>query len=43
MDKPKSSDTGYSRNMIDFPVSKEERVLVHILATKFHTKSAIDS
>jgi hypothetical protein len=43
MDKAKSSETGYSRNMLDFPVNKEERVLMHILATKFHIESAIDS
>ena len=43
MDKDKSSETGYSGNMLDFPMHKEERVLAHILVTKFHTKSAIDS
>jgi hypothetical protein len=43
MDKAKSSETGYSGNMLDFPANKEERVLAHILATKFHTESAIDS
>jgi hypothetical protein len=43
MDKDKSSETGYSSNMLEFPANKEERVLAHILATKFHTKPAIDS
>jgi hypothetical protein len=43
MDKAKSSETGYSRNMLDFPVNKEERVLAHILETKFHIDLAIDS
>ena len=43
MDKAKSSEIGYSGNMLDFPANKEERVLAHILATKFHTESAIDS
>jgi hypothetical protein len=43
MDKAKSSETGYSGNMLDFPANKEERVLVHILATKFHTETTIDS
>jgi hypothetical protein len=42
MDKAKSSETGYSSNILDFPASKEERVLAHILATNFHTKPAID-
>jgi hypothetical protein len=42
MDKAKSSETGYLINMTDFPESKEERVLAHILATKFHTESVID-
>jgi hypothetical protein len=43
MDKSKSSETGYSSNMLDFPASKEERVLAYILATKFHIEPAIDS
>jgi hypothetical protein len=43
MDKDKSSETGYSSNMLDFPVNKEERVIVHILATKFHTEPATNS
>jgi hypothetical protein len=42
MDKAKSSETGYSGNMLEFPMNKEERVLAHILATKFHTETAID-
>jgi hypothetical protein len=43
MDKAKSSETGYSCNMLDFPTNKEERVLAHILATKFHIESVKDS
>jgi hypothetical protein len=43
MDKAKSSETGYSSNMLGFPVNKEERVLAHLLATKFHTEPVIDS
>jgi hypothetical protein len=43
MDKAKSSETGYSGNMLDFPANKEERVLAHILATKFHIEPTIDS
>ena len=43
MDKAKSNETSYSRNMLDFPANKEERVLVHILPTNFHTELAIDS
>jgi hypothetical protein len=43
MDKDKSSETGYSSNMLDFPANKEERVLGHILANKFHTEPTIDS
>jgi hypothetical protein len=43
MDKDKSSETGYPGNMLEFPANKEERVFAHILETKFHTKSAIDS
>ena len=43
MHKAKSSETGYSSNMLDFPVNKEERVLAHILVAKFHTKTTIDS
>jgi hypothetical protein len=43
MDKAKSSETGYSGNMLDFPANKEERVVVHILVTKFHTEPATDS
>jgi hypothetical protein len=37
MEKAKSSETGYSSNILGFPMNKEERVLVHLLATKFHT------
>jgi hypothetical protein len=43
MDKAKSSETGYSGNILDFPANKEERVLAHILVTKFHTEPNIDS
>jgi hypothetical protein len=43
MDKAKSSETSYSSNMLDFLVNKEERVLAHILATKFHNELTIDS
>jgi hypothetical protein len=43
MDKAKSSETGYSRNMLGFPANKEERILAYILETKFHTEPAIDS
>jgi hypothetical protein len=43
MDKVKSSETGYSSNMLGFPAKKEERILAHILATNFHTEPNIDS
>jgi hypothetical protein len=43
MDKAKSSETSYSGNMLDCPTNKEERVLAHILATKFHIEPAIAS
>jgi hypothetical protein len=43
MDKAKSSETSYSSNRLDFPANKEERVLAHILANKFHTEPTIDS
>ena len=43
MDKAKSSEIGYSSNMLGFPTTKEERVRVHLLATKFHTEPVIDS
>jgi hypothetical protein len=43
MDKAKSSETGYSSNMLGFPANKEERVLAHLLETKFHTEPVIDS
>jgi hypothetical protein len=43
MDKDKSSETGYLGNMLDFPANKKERVLAHILVTKFHTEPTIDS
>jgi hypothetical protein len=42
MEKSKSSETGYLSNMLGFPANKEERVLAHILETKFHTDSVID-
>jgi hypothetical protein len=43
MDNAKSNEIGYLGNMVDFPVSKEERILAHILVTKFHTDMAIES
>ena len=43
MDKYKTSETGYSGNMLDFPANKEERVVTHILVTKFRTEPATDS
>jgi hypothetical protein len=43
MDKAISSKTGHSSNMADLPTSKKERVIAHILATKFHTEPATDS
>jgi hypothetical protein len=43
MDKAKSSETSYSSNMLGFPTNKEERVLAHLLATKFHKETVIDS
>jgi hypothetical protein len=43
VDKDKSSEIGYSSNMLDFPANKEERLLAHIPVTRFHRESAIDS
>ena len=43
MYKAKSSETGYSSNMLEFPANKEERVVTHILVTKFRIEPAIDS
>jgi len=43
MDKAISNETGYSSNMKDFPVSKKEKIVAHILATKFHTEPVADS
>jgi hypothetical protein len=43
MDKSKSSETGYSSNMLGFPANKEERILAHLLPTKFHIELVIDS
>jgi hypothetical protein len=43
MDKAKSSETNYSSNMLGFLANKEERFLVHIIATKFHTEPTTDS
>lgn len=43
MDKAISSETGYSGNMLDFPANKKEKVIVQILATKFHTEPAANS
>jgi len=43
MDKAISNETGYSSNMKDFPASKKEKVVAHILATKFHMEPVVDS
>jgi hypothetical protein len=43
MDKAISSKTSHLGNMVDLPTSKKERVIVHILATKFQTKPVVDS
>ena len=43
MDKFISSEIGHSRNMVDLSTSKKERVVAHILMTKFHTEPTIDS
>jgi hypothetical protein len=43
MNKAKFSETGYSSNILDIPANKDERVLAHILATKFHIEMAIES
>jgi len=43
MDEAISRKTGHSGNMVDLPTSKKERVIAHILATKFHTEPTIDS
>jgi len=43
MDKVVSSKTGHSGNMADSPTSKNERVIEHILVTKFLTEPATDS
>jgi hypothetical protein len=43
MDKATSSEIGYSGNMVDLATSKEDRVIVHIIATKFHIEPATDS
>jgi hypothetical protein len=43
MDQAISGETGHSSNMEDLPTSRKERVIVHILATKFHTEPATDS
>ena len=37
-----SSQTGYSSNMVGLSTGKMGREITHILATKFHTKPAID-
>jgi len=37
MDPVKSNETGYSGNMLNFPVSMKEKVVAQILVTKFHT------
>jgi hypothetical protein len=43
MDKATSSETGSSGNMVDFPSSKKEKVIAHIIVTKFRTEPTIDS
>jgi hypothetical protein len=43
MDKAISIETGHSGNIEDLPMSKKERVIARILATKFHREPAIDS
>ena len=43
MDPAKSSETGYSGNMLNFSVSTKEKVVTQILATKFHTVPITDS
>ena len=43
MDKATSNETGASGNMVDFPSSKEERIITQIIVTKFHTEPATDS
>jgi hypothetical protein len=43
MDKAISIETDHSGNIEDLPMSKKERVIARILATKFHTKPATDS
>ena len=42
MDKAKSSETGYSSNMLGF-LANEERVPAHLLENKFHTELVIES
>jgi hypothetical protein len=43
MDQAISGETGHSSNMEDLPMSRKERVIVHILATKFHTEPTTKS
>ena len=43
MDPVKYNETGYSRNMLNFPASTKEKVVAQILATKFHTVPVTDS
>jgi hypothetical protein len=43
MDTAMSSENGYLRNMLGFLGNKEEGVLAHLLATKFHIEPVIDS
>ena len=43
MDKATSIETGSSGNKVDLPMGKEDKIIMHILASKFHTEIATDS
>jgi hypothetical protein len=43
MDQAISDETGHSSNMADLPTRRKERVVAHILETKFHIEIAADS
>jgi hypothetical protein len=43
MDKAISSETGSSGNMIYLPTGKEDKVIAHIIPTKFHTEPSTNS
>lgn len=43
MDLVKSNETGYLGNMLNFPMSTKEKVVVQILVTKFHIVHVTDS